>query len=228
VRSRLNQMHRFLNRRLARIRYRRTFERFKAYTMIPEVTFVENLELAVRAKETRGCVVECGVWRGGMAAGIGSVMGSDRTYYLCDSFEGLPPAKDIDGDAALRWQRDTTSQYYYDNCSAEERYAKEAMAMAGIESFELVKGWFDKTMPILELADSIALLRLDGDWYESTMACLEALFDKVATGGLIIVDDYYTWDGCSRAVHDFLSRRSAIERIQDHGSVCFIEKRSRK
>jgi O-methyltransferase len=193
--------------------------------MISEGTFIRSLELAERASHVRGCIVECGVWRGGMIAGIATVMGTDRNYYLCDSFEGLPPATQLDGAAALRWQSDVTSPHYHDNCTAEEGYAREAMALAGIRSFDLIKGWFNDTLPSLELNDSIALLRLDGDWYESTMACLDALFDKVAVGGLIIIDDYYTWDGCSRAVHDFLSNRSAVERIQDHGGVCFIEKR---
>jgi len=193
--------------------------------MVPSCLFSANLELSSRVRGVSGCVVECGVWRGGMAAGIAAVLGTGRRYYLCDSFEGLPAANNVDGEAALSWQRDTASPNYYDNCSADEHYAREAMALAGIRSFELVKGWFNETLPSLELADSIALLRLDGDWYESTTACLDALFNKVVTGGLIIIDDYYQWDGCSRAVHDFLSRHSAVERIQDQGGICFIEKR---
>ena len=57
------------------------------------------------------------------------------------------------------------------------------------------------------------------------MTCLENLFDRVAAGGIIIIDDYHVWDGCSRAVHDFLSRRSATERIDCRQNVCFIVKR---
>jgi O-methyltransferase len=69
----------------------------------------------------------------------------------------------------------------------------------------------------------IALLRLDGDWYESTMACLDALYDRVVPGGLVIIDDYYTWDGCARAVHDFLSRRGVSARIRQWANaICYL------
>ena len=58
----------------------------------------------------------------------------------------------------------------------------------------------------------------------STYVCLKYLFHKVAEGGLIIIDDYYTWDGCSRAIHDFLSHRSAPERVRNLNSVAYIVK----
>jgi O-methyltransferase len=210
---------------LRTVHYHRVYQRFRKYTMIPRPNFVRNLQLARRVSYLPGSVVECGVWRGGMTAGLSMVMGSHRPYYLCDSFEGLPPARDIDGAAAIRWQRDTESPGYHDNCTADERYAAEAMSVAGVRTFQLVKGWFDKTLPTLHVDEPIALLRLDGDWYDSTMVCLESLFDKVVVDGLILIDDYYTWDGCSRAVHDFLSKRSAVERLQEYGGVCFMRKR---
>ena len=194
--------------------------------MIPRHSYVENLTLAARVAHIPGCVVECGVWRGGMIAGVASILGPSRRYYLCDSFEGLPPVKPIDGAAAARWQQDTTSPHYHDNCTAGEEYAIQAMALAGIGSPTLVKGWFEQSLPSLRLEQPIALLRLDGDWYDSTMACLQSLYDHVSPGGLIIIDDYYTWDGCSRAVHDFLSRRSSEDRIHNYGTVCYIEKQS--
>ena len=56
------------------------------------------------------------------------------------------------------------------------------------------------------------------------MICLESLFDRVPEQGIIILDDYYAWDGCSRALHDFLSRRSATERIRSLGDVCYLIK----
>ena len=98
------------------------------------------------------------------------------------------------------------------------------MELANARSFHLVKGWFSDTLPAFNPPDSIALLRLDGDWYDSTMTCLDSLFDKVAPSGLILLDDYYAWDGCSRALHDFLSRRSAPERIRSLGNICYLRK----
>jgi O-methyltransferase len=207
-------------------RYHRIYNKFRDFTMIPEEIYIQNLMLAESVVGIGGCVVECGVWRGGMSAGIASILGSGRRYFLFDSFEGLPPAQDIDGAAALRWQSDKKSEFYYDNCAAPPELARQAMTLAGARDVHLMKGWFDKTLKDFAPPTQIALLRLDGDWYDSTMVCLDSLYDSVCAGGLIILDDYYTWDGCSRALHDFLSKRSAVERISDDGGVCFLRKRS--
>ena len=67
-------------------------------------------------------------------------------------------------------------------------------------------------------------MRLDGDWYESTTQVLNSLFKRVNSGGLIIIDDYYTWDGCSKATHDFLSGAQCQERIREYKGVCYIQK----
>jgi len=193
--------------------------------MIPAPIYADNLRLAEQVSKIPGCIVECGVWRGGMSAGLVKVLGPERDYFLLDSFEGLPLAKDIDGQAALDWQNNIESPNYYDNCSATPEFAQQAMNLAGARSFQLVKGWFDQTLPTFMLPSAIALLRLDADWYESTTICLQHLFDKVMPGGLIILDDYYAWDGCSKALHDFLSCRSAAERIQSLGEICYLKKR---
>ncbi len=206
-------------------KYQKVYDQFQDLTMIPFPAYENNLRLAERVRHIPGCVVECGVWRGGMIAGIASLLGNERDYYLLDSFEGLPPAQDIDGEAALSWQKDTNSSNYFNNCTAEPEFAENAMRLAKVSSFHLIKGWFDQTLPNF-ISSPIALLRLDADWYDSTTICLESLFDQVAVGGLIILDDYYAWDGCSRALHDFLSRHSATERIQNLEGVCFLEKSS--
>jgi O-methyltransferase len=203
------------------------YRRFKNFTMIREPDFINNISLAARVKNVPGCVVECGVWRGGMSAAIAAFLGPKRKYYLFDSFRGLPPAKPIDGPAALRWQQATHSPSYYDNCSASAEFAQQAMAAVDDVEFELIEGWFEETLPFYRNGESIALLRLDGDWYDSTMVCLENCFQRVSPGGIIIVDDYYTWDGCSRALHDFLSKSCASERIRSWGGVCYLIKEAR-
>jgi O-methyltransferase len=193
--------------------------------MIQPDAFAVNLALAEMAGNVSGCIVECGVWRGGMSAGICSVLGPDRRYFLFDSFEGLPPARDIDGQAAKAYQSNVNAPGYYDNCSAGPEFATRAMKQVGAKHFELVPGFFEKTLPQFIIPEKIALLRLDGDWYESTMTCLTNLFGQVVENGIIVIDDYYTWDGCSRAVHDFLSTRKATERIRSlEGSVCYLIK----
>jgi O-methyltransferase len=192
--------------------------------MIPRLSYIDNLMLAQKVLQIPGCIVECGVWRGGMSAGIATILGVDRHYFLFDSFEGLPPAKEVDGKAAIRWQNNKNADGYYDNCTASPDFAQRAMTLSGAKNVHLVKGWFNETLPNYKPLFPIALLRLDADWYESTMVCLESLFDRVAPNGLVLLDDYYTWDGCSKALHDFLSRRAACERIRSYGDVCLVEK----
>ncbi len=192
--------------------------------MIPRASYLTNLQLASSVINVPGCVVECGVWRGGMSAGLVSVLGKERDYFLFDSFEGLPPAKEIDGQTALEWQQDTASPSYHDNCAAPQEFAERAMRLSGAPKVHFHRGWFENTLPGFVPPCPIALLRLDGDWYDSTMTCLSALFDQVAPSGIIVIDDYFAWDGCSKAVHDFLSRRSALERLRNVGEVSYIVK----
>jgi O-methyltransferase len=222
----LGPLRTLIHRRRLRRRRESTFQQLVGYTMIPRETYFDNLQLAEQVAHIPGCVVECGVWRGGMIAGLVSVLGPSRRYYLFDSFAGLPPATEIDGPAALAWQKNPDGQHYHDNCSAAPHHAEQAMRLAGAQSYTLVPGWFNTTVPTFVPPEPIALLRLDGDWYDSTLTCLEGLFHHLAPGGLLLIDDYYTWDGCSRAVHDFLSRTHATERIASFNTVCYIRKNS--
>jgi len=201
------------------------YNNFKDFTMIPQDIYVENLRIAeALVSNIKGDIVECGVWRGGMSGGMAKILGKNRTYYLFDSFEGLPAAKEIDGTDAISWQKDTSAENYFDNCKAEIEFATKAMSKTAVD-FKLVKGWFSDTLPEFKFENQIALLRLDGDWYESTMDCLKSLFPKVAENGIIIIDDYYTWEGCSKAVHDYLSLIKSKSRIwRSPGGVCYIKK----
>lgn len=195
--------------------------------MVPQDQYIDNLVLTKKYGNIAGSIVECGVWRGGMIAGVAKLLG-DRKYFLLDSFEGLPAAKQLDGEKAVDWQKDVSSPKYYDNCKAEIEYAKKAMQLAGAKNVEFVKGWFNETLPGLVKNPSLApisILRLDGDWYESTIDCLTHLYPVVAEGGLIIIDDYYMWDGCARAVHDYLSANKLPVRIrQSNIGTCFLIK----
>jgi O-methyltransferase len=202
------------------------FFRFKHFTMIPGISYLVNLELADKCKNIRGAIVECGTWKGGMIAGIASCLGPDREYYLFDSFEGLPKAREIDGISAIEWQNDKESPDYHDNCAATEADARKAMSLAHAPNTHIIKGWFENTLPGSKFPGGIALLRMDGDWYDSTIQILTNLFPLVNADGLIIIDDYYAWDGCSRAVHDYLSREKRPEKISCRRGICFIRKRA--
>jgi O-methyltransferase len=192
--------------------------------MLREVEYALNLQIAGWVQNVVGAVVECGVWRGGMIAGIAELLGDSREYVLCDSFQGLPKAQSIDGPGAIQWQNDTDGSSFYDNCAAPEASARAAMALSPARRVRFVAGWFEATLPSERFDDGIALLRLDADWYESTTTCLEHLYHRVVPGGLVVIDDYYTWDGCSRAVHGFLARHSLTARVRQYAdsSVCYI------
>lgn len=211
------------------MQFGKLYKRFSEYTMIPEDEYIRNLFLAKKAETVEGVIVECGVWRGGMIGGIAKLLGPQKKYYLFDSFDGLPLAKDIDGEEAFKWQSEKESSYYFDNCKAEIDFAQKVMNLAlgkiSNNTF-FIKGWFNETMNEDNFNESISLLRLDGDWYESTMTCLNFLFPKVVTGGIIIIDDYHTWEGCTKAIHDYLSKNNRPERIcQFENRTAYLIKR---
>jgi len=202
--------------------YPLVFSKFRRNTLIGLNDYCANLRLANLFKHLPGAIVECGTWKGGMIAGMGSLFGSNRSYYLFDSFEGLPPPKEIDGERARRWQANNS----VDNCRATIEDVSEAMQRAGIQDAKVVKGWFENTLPGTQISEGILILRMDGDWYDSTMCILDNLFDQVVPGGCLILDDYHCWEGCARAVHDFLSRNKRSETIRTfEDRIPFIVKR---
>jgi hypothetical protein len=210
----------------------RTLERVLPLTMVPPETLI-HLAGVVRsalADGIPGDFVECGVWRGGAAFLMADLVRSagvrDRKVWLMDSFEGLPPVEDIDGPAALEYTRNTDSSWYYENCRASIDDVRQSANALGLSSYtRMVKGWFEETLPATrDEIGAIAVLRLDCDWYASVRCCLEALYDQVAPGGYIIMDDYYTWDGCAVAVHEFLGTRRLAHRIRTGPNLAFFRK----
>jgi len=221
----------FLRKVNAKVRFKKhkknnaelIYQKYKEFSMIPIQIYIDNLLLCDTINSIDGCIVECGVWRGGMIAGIYDYVLKKRKSFLFDSFEGLPEVRENDGIAAKRWQEENDG-VGLDNCKAEILFAQEAMKRANSENHDIIKGWFDITIPNTQISEPIAILRLDGDWYDSTMVCLENLYPLVAENGIIIIDDYYTWDGCSRAVHDYLSKNNLPLRIsQTLNGVCYIK-----
>jgi hypothetical protein len=151
-----------------------------------------------------------------MAAGLVEVGGVERHYHFFDSFEGLPAAKEIDGHAALRYQSSPGHPLYHDNCRASYEEFIDLMSRLRAPNIHAYKGWSEETLSGFP-HQPIAVLRLDADFYESTRVCLERLWPCVIPGGLILIDDYYSFEGCSRAVHDFLSSIKAGEQVRQTG-----------
>jgi hypothetical protein len=122
----------------------------------------------------------------------------------------------VDGSAALEYAKDTESPTYYDNCRASLEDVQRTAAELGVGAYtEFVKGWFDQTLPVhRDRIGKIAVLRIDGDWYSSVRCCLDNLYDQVVDGGLVVLDDYYTYDGCTLAVHEFFGQRRLAHPIE--------------
>ena len=174
-----------------------------------------------------GCFVECGTWRGGasfLMARRAQHLRERRIVWMFDSFEGLPPPKDIDGPAARAWAANTGSPTYFDNCRASLEEVQAAAERLGLsDNVRLVKGWFEDTIVVKKSEiGPIALLRIDADWYDSVLFCLKELVPCVVDGGLVILDDYYTWDGCTQAVHEYLASSGLAYRIRHWGGGAFF------
>jgi hypothetical protein len=189
-----------------------------------ELTISETIRVI---KEGRpGDLAEFGIWMGGASFAMllaqrkifGKVV---KPVWMFDSFQGLPPAGERDGSAAVEYQKNVASPKFYDNCAAPLERVKEAKAKFGFGDDEaiIVPGWFSDTIPakLDHLAErGIALLRIDCDWYEPVKLVLDQITPIVADHGSIILDDYYTWDGCSRATHDYLSENKLPYRIRSN------------
>ena len=205
-------------------RYRRIARKYRRWSMVRGANYISNLRIAAQVKNVAGVVVECGTWRGGMIAGIADVLGGNRRYYLFDSFEGLPPAQKIDGTDALAWQADTSGLKYYNNCTASEEEAREVMSKSPAVDYRIIKGWFNSTLSKMDSSEEIALLRMDADWYDSTKCILDHFGDRVVPGGIIIVDDYYTWEGCTIAVNEYAAAHKWRIQQSRYAGVCFVKK----
>jgi O-methyltransferase len=222
----MNRNIKFKLQRLFNLRLTPLYSKYKSYTMITKEIYFSNLKICKDFGNINGEIVECGTWKGGMIAGIAEVLGPDRNYFLFDSYEGLPDATEKDGKSAFDYQQNKNSPGYYDNCTASQQSAIDAMRLSGAKNVKITKGWFNETLPKQQFKNGIAILRMDADWYDSTMDILTNLFPQMNKGGVIIIDDYYHWEGCTRAVHDYLSKQECTEAITSTSlGVCFIVKK---
>lgn len=168
-----------------------------------------------------GEIVECGVWRGGSMAAAARTLRQegclDHHIYLFDTFQGMPqPAeRDInwEGEKALDiYRRKPGANGHSDWCYASHEEVAKVMADTGydLSKVHLVQGRVEETLPT-QAPERIALLRLDTDFYESTMHELTHLFPRLSRGGIIIIDDYGHWQGAREATDEyFASQRTSI------------------
>lgn len=213
------------------------WDRIKPYTMTsPErIWACMNAARFVSRKGLEGVFVECGVWRGGssMSAAFAflSVGDAAREMWLYDTFEGMNAPDERDhkiGDtelAAVKFEETKTSDTTSDWCYAGIEEVRANLASTGYPAAKIryIQGPVEETLADpANIPDKIALLRLDTDWYESTRAELEALFDRVVPGGVVILDDYGEWAGVKQATDEYFAKIGAsylLNRIDRAGRI---------
>jgi O-methyltransferase len=169
----------------------------------------------VLADGVPGDLIETGAWRGGstifMRAILKAYGDTTRNVWVADSFEGLPEPD------AKKHSADTGDQHH----TRSDLAVSVDMVKENFERYDLLDdqvrflvGWFSDTLPTAPI-DKLAVLRLDGDMYSSTIDALDALYDKVSPGGFVIIDDYGAVPACAKAIHDFRDARGITEPLQE-------------
>lgn len=194
-----------------------------AHSMVGVKRLTNLAELTQRVIDGNipGDFIETGVWRGGcciLMRGIAKANGSRRTVYVADSFEGLPKPN------VSKYPLDVgdTHHLHKESLAVSEEQVRANFDAYGLldESVVFVKGFFKDTLHKV-IATRFAIIRLDGDMYESTMDALEALYPRLSHGGYAIIDDYGALAPCRAAVDEYRERHGIMEMLNfvDHSGV---------
>ena len=206
-----------------------------AVSMLP-VARLDNIETCIAdvlEQKIPGDFIETGVWRGGATIFMRAVLMvhgvTDRTVWVADSFEGLPKPDAEKFPLEAKVQAGSVLQKAYNNLAVGLDEVKQNFLAYQMldEKVCFLKGWFKDTLPTAPIA-KLSILRLDGDFYESTRDSLVNLYDRLSLGGYVIVDDYGedSWTYCRKAVDEFRLERGIDEPLLQVDSKCFYWKRA--
>jgi O-methyltransferase len=178
---------------------------------------LDNIQFCVTdvlRRRVPGDLIETGVWRGGATIFMRAVLAAygerQRSVWVADSFAGLPkPCAELYPADTGNWGHQL-HELAIPIESVRANFAKYGLLD---EQVRFLKGWFKDTLPGAPI-DRLAVARLDGDLYESTMDALEALYPRLSVGGYLIVDDYLNIVACRRAVDDYRRKFNINEEIQ--------------
>ena len=207
-----------------------------AISMLP-LARLDNLQFCiddVLTNHVPGDLIETGVWRGGatifMRAMLKAYGVADRTVWVADFFEGLPEPDGEKFPIEAEAHNGSLMTKVYDHFAVDLEAVKSNFRAYGMldDQVRFLKGWFKDTLPTAPVS-TLAIMRLDGDYYESTTDALTSLYDKLSVGGYAIIDDYAedAWTHCRRAVDDFRRQRNIKEPLIQVNSKCFYWKRDR-
>lgn len=187
-----------------------------AVTMIGRARMRNLRHLLTRAivEKVPGDVIETGVWRGGACIYMRAILAAhgdpDRRVFVADSFKGLPPPDEAQFPPDAKDKHHTFEQLAISREEVEVNFRRYDLLD---ERVVFLEGWFKDTLPKAPI-EKLAILRLDGDMYESTIQALHALYHKVSPGGFVIVDDYVL-PPCAKAVDDFRTRHGIMAPLQE-------------
>ena len=175
-----------------------------AHTMIGRRR-LDNLQHCIETvlrEEIPGDLIETGIWRGGATIFMRGVLAAyevaDRVVWAADSFHGVPPPTHAE-DAGFDLSAERFPVLAVPRAAVAELFARYGLLD---DQVRFIEGWFRDTLAAAPI-ERLAVLRLDGDLYASTMDALVPLYPKVARGGFVIVDDYASCPPCGRAVDEF-------------------------
>lgn len=192
----------------------------QALTMCGEQNIAIVLEAlnTIEKEKIKGDFIETGVWRGGMPiimrAFLQSVGDKERKVWVADSFKGLPEDLEDENDKAAHLLLEPLK-----HLAASREDVEKGFEFFGLKDsqVEFLEGWFKDTLKTIP-QKSFALIRLDGDYYESTRDAIVELYPKLSSGGYIIIDDYNLPLGCKRAVDEYRKLHNISEPIIDINS----------
>ena len=186
----------------------------------------------IAANNIPGAMVECGVWKGGSAMAMMLTLrklgDESRDFYLYDTYAGMSTPSDADvsfqGDKAHdTFSKLKISEDVSDWCLSPLEEVKQNVFSTGYnkDKIHFIKGKVEDTIPE-NIPQSIAILRLDTDWYESTKHEIIHLFPLLQPNGVLIIDDYGHWEGARKAVDEYISEiniRILLNRIDYSGRI---------
>jgi O-methyltransferase len=167
---------------------------------------------SVIAEGIAGDLIETGVWRGGVTIYMRAILAAhgvkDRVVWVADSFQGLPPPN-VANPADMGSKLHTRNELAISVETVKENFRKYDLLD---DQVRFLEGFFEDTLPNSPVGQ-LAVLRLDGDMYSSTMVALDSLYDKLSVGGYVIIDDFGAISACRKAVEDFRGRRNITDEV---------------
>lgn len=222
-----NEEQTLLRNHMSSLQWAEVYALARPWTMVsnPNLGFIYNQVLRVNKEGVEGDIMELGVWKGGasMVMLFAEIRSGDaanpRTAWLFDTFQGLPPPTVEDDEKSKQaWSKvvaGTASKQKIRHvedgkwCYGPKAIVKNNIRSTGypLTHIRMVEGKVEDSLPVTNLPENIAVLRLDTDWYKSTRIELDLLWDRLSPGGILYVDDYCAWGGARKATDEFFEER---------------------